>query len=482
MRHRITPSVASLDHVMTNLPLCRLLLCLLAVALHSPLIANDASAKHTRPNLLILMADDLTFTDIGCYGNPQARTPHLDHLATEGLRFKHCFNSAPTCAPTRMSLHTGLHPVHHGAYVNHSRVYPDIQSMPHYLAPLGYRVAIAGKRHEAPADNFPYEFLGGQHHDRGHHRGIDLDLTVVRDFFEAHPDRPWCLTVASNQPHTPWNRGDPTPWQPESLTLPPYMVDTPETREQMTRYYAEITWMDQQMGQVLADLEASGQAERTLVIFLSEQGSNFPFCKWNCYEKSLGSAAIVRWPGQVQPGRESDALIQYVDVLPTFIELAGGDPTAHDLDGQSLVPLLRGETDTHHTHVFGMHTNKGSKYNAWPMRTVRDTRWRLIWNPGYQETLKDSVSHGPYAQRFFDPMVRAAEAGDTFARQQVDRLIRRPEFELYDLDADPWEMNNLAQHPEHAATVATLKAELDAWMAQQGDAGMATEAQAPSRR
>jgi N-sulfoglucosamine sulfohydrolase len=181
-----------------------------------------------------------------------------------------------------MSLYTGIHPVRNGAHPNHSKVHDNIKSLPHYLGALGYRTALLGKRHEAPLANFPFEFLGGRHHDNG--KGVDLELDKVGRFIADAREQPWCLVVTSNQPHTPWNRGDASVYAADKLTLPKYLVDTPETREAMTKYYAEISYMDAQFGECMKQLEASGRAKNTLVIFLSEQGSNFPHCKWTCYE------------------------------------------------------------------------------------------------------------------------------------------------------------------------------------------------------
>ena len=158
------------------------------------------------PNLLLFMADDMTYTDLGCFGNPDVRTPHIDRLATQGVRFTRCYNAAPTCSPLRQSLFTGIYPVRNGAHPNHSRVYDGVKSLPHYLRPLGYRLAIVGKRHEAPASAFPFEMLGGSHGDGGKTPdGADLPLDKAREFIAKNAGKPWCLVVTSNQPHTPWN-------------------------------------------------------------------------------------------------------------------------------------------------------------------------------------------------------------------------------------------------------------------------------------
>ncbi|MBK1877706.1 sulfatase family protein [Pelagicoccus mobilis] len=430
------------------------------------------------PNILLFLADDCSWHDFGCYGNKDVYTPNIDSLAARGMRFEYCFNSAPMCAPTRMSLFTGIHPVRNGAHPNHSRVYDHIKSVPHYLRPLGYRVALIGKTHHAPAENFPFEFLGGLHHDKG--EGVDLDLSRVDSFVEQQGDEPWCLMVQSNQPHSPWNRGDASVYETEALKLPPYFVDTPETREAMTRYYAEISYMDEQVGECIRILEKRGVEENTLVIFLSEQGSNFPHCKWTCYDSGLRSAGVFVWPGEIEPS-VSEAMIQYVDVLPTLIELAGGRVENGVFDGRSLTALLKGDEHHHHDYSFGVQTSSGigKGPEAFGIRSVRDKRFRLIWNLNPEGEFQNSVT---FQNATFQSWERRAEAGDAFAQEQVSRYRKRPEYELYDMSKDPFEMRNLAGNPEYAEEFKRLKAELDGWMKQQGDAGVETEMAAKERK
>ena len=160
----------------------------------SSLVASAGAAE--KPNLLLFLADDMTYTDLGCYGNPDVKTPAIDQLAREGLKFTRCYNSAPTCSPLRQSLYTGLYPVRNGAHPNHSRVYAGVKSIPHYLEPLGYRVAIVGKRHEAPAAAFPFEYLGGSHGDPVSKR---LQIVWNRLHTRIHPT---VIRMSSFEPDT----------------------------------------------------------------------------------------------------------------------------------------------------------------------------------------------------------------------------------------------------------------------------------------
>ncbi len=450
-----------------------------AAGLMLGLLSLATAGAQPRPNVLLILGDDMTYTDLGSFGNGDVHTPHLDRLARQGMRLRQVFNTAPMCAPTRMSLYTGLYPVRHGGYPNHSRVYDGIRSLPHYLEPLGYRVALIGKRHEAPLDRFPFEFLGGKHGDDG--EGIDLDLFRVRAFMEESREKPWLLVVASNQPHAPWTRGDRTLYDPDQIGVPPYLVDTPETRRALAAYYTEISYLDQQAGMILSYLSETGQEENTLVLFLGEQGSSLPHAKWTCYDTGLRSAAIARWPGRITPGSESDALISYVDVLPTFIELAGGNPEGPGFDGSSFLKVLLGETDRHHPYVFGVQTSRGiySGPEAYGIRTVRDDRYRLIWNLNWQNEFSNTVIKG---QDYYQSWKEKGDAGDPYAAWRYRWYQNRPEYELYDLAVDPFELHNLAEILEYQNVFARLLPELTAWMRSQKDEGTATEAAALSRQ
>ncbi len=425
-----------------------------------------------QPNFLLFMSDDLSWHDLGLTGSPDVKTPHLDHFATEGTTFTHAYTSAPTCAPTRMSLYTGLHPVRHGGHPNHSEVYPHVRTLPHHLQELGYEVALMGKRHEKPASQFPFTFLGGRHHDNGD--GLDLDLSLAGEFIAKSTGQPWCLIVTTNQPHTPWNRGNASAYPPDQLTVPPYLIDTPETREGLSAYYAEITYMDAQFGDVMRQLEASGEADNTVVVFLTEQGSNFPFAKWTCYEQGVRATKIVRWPGRVPAGLERADLVQYVDIVPTFIELAGGEVDPAEFDGRSLARFWQDPAaGSPHKFVFSMATTRGIHRGseAYGIRSVSDGRFRLIWNLHHEDAFQNTVTHN------FAPYLSWEEAALTtpFAAQQFTAYQRRPEYELYDVVEDPWCLNNLIDDGRRFKSVSSLRRHLEAWMAQQGDEGDATE-------
>ena len=419
---------------------------------------------YAKPNFVFIIADDLTYRDIGCYGG-QAHTPHIDHLATEGMKFERCFQAASMCSPTRHNIYTGLYPFNSGAYPNHTFANLGTKSVVHYLGDLGYRVALSGKVHVAPKEVFPFEYSGVKNNP-------DMNAIDKLMLGSSSSDEPFCLFATSNEPHSPWNKGDTSLYPPDKVILPPYIVDTPRMREDFSNYLAEITYYDSQVGEILTLLDKHGLRHNTLVMVVSEQGNAFPFAKWTCYGSGLQSAMIVRWPGMVSPGKTTDALVEYTDVLPTFIEAAGGKP-AKLLDGKSMISLLRGKTNHHKKYVYGEVTTRGIINGAdlYPIRTIRDDRFRLVWNLNPEVKYTNSLTRTPA----FLSMVEKAKSGKGHAQEFVLRYQHRPELELFDCQTDPLEMNNLAENPEYRGTIRKLKDKLQQWMDSQGDRGIQTE-------
>jgi uncharacterized sulfatase len=299
-------------------------------------------------------------------------------------------------------------------------------------------------------------------------------MAKVQQLFSecSYSGTPFCLFACSNEPHSPWNKGDASRYPPATVKLPPYIVDTPVVRENFSRYLAEITYYDQQVGEILTLLDKYELQDDTLVMVVSEQGNSFPFAKWTCYGHGLQSAMIVRWPGKVKPGTVTDAMVEYTDVAPTFVEAAGGTPRGA-LDGKSFMQVLMGKSDQHKKFTFGEMTTRGiiNGSDSYPIRTVRDSQYRLIWNLNHQAKFTNACTKAG----FFQSMIEAAESGDARAKDLVDKYHYRPEFELYDCDTDPLEMNNLANNSEYAPVVKKLQSRLLDWMAAQGDEGLETE-------
>ena len=427
------------------------------------LFAGAVAQAATNPNLVFIIADDCTFRDLGCYGG-QAHTPNIDRLAGQGMRMTRCFQAAPMCSPTRHNIYTGLYPVRSGAYPNHTFAKSGTKSIVHYLKPLGYRVALSGKTHIGPQEVFPFEYSGKKNPDME-----TIDQLMQESVAGGNP---FCLFACSNEPHSPWDKGDASQYPPDEVKLPPYIVDTPVVRENWSRYLAEITYYDSQVGEIMRLIEKHGIADETLVMVVSEQGNSFPFAKWTCYGNGLQSGMIVRWPGKVPPGTVSNAMVEYVDITPTFVDAAGGEP-AQELEGKSFLPVLTGKADQHKDYSYGIMTTRGiiNGSDLYGIRTVRDQRYRLIWNLNHETAFTNACTQAKY----FQSMVELADAGDQNAKYWVERYKHRPEWELYDCENDPMEIKDLARDPKHAETIARLKAKLQDWMADQGDLGVKTE-------
>lgn len=431
-----------------------------------------------QPNLLLIMSDDMSWSDIGCYGSKNAKTPNIDKLAKSGMRFDNCYNAISMCTPTRCMLYTGLYPVRNGSYRNHTFCKPDVKSICNYMLDLGYRVGLTGKQHFAPRDCFPFEIIPG--FEKGCVKPTDnYTVNGIKEFMTRNREQPFCLVTAGVSPHGPWTVGDTSAYPPEKLKLPAHMADTQKTRERYSSYCAEVTYFDKQLGDVVKVIDNNGLKNDTLVLFLSEQGAQFPGSKWTLYNQGIKAGAVARWPGKIKPGSVSDALVEYVDVLPTFIDAAGGrhDP---NLDGLSFLDVLKGKKKEHKEYAFGIHNNcpEGPPY---PIRSVATKQFKYIWNltpdKPYEEkhlTVRDNYD-------YWKSWKKKAKTDKRTARL-VKRFIHRPKEELYDLKKDPWEMNNIAEKPQYKKVKEELRGELLAWMESQGDKGTAIDVMPPPKK
>jgi arylsulfatase A-like enzyme len=447
-----------------------LLLILVTVLATAPHVARAAPGG--RPHLVLFLADDLTCDDIAPYGSPDAHTPNLARLAPQCLKFDRAFAASPTCTPSRSSLYTGLYPMRSGAHANHSPVNDGITTLPVYLKKLGYRVVIAGKTHIGPRAAFPFEYLPDSNvMPPGKHELLytDLNTAAVDDLLKSNDPaaQPLCLIVAAHSSHVYWLPNDGT-YDPKSVHLPPSFVDTPETRKVRCEYLTDVTHLDEQVGAVLASLEKHHYADNTLFMFSADQGAQWPFAKWNVYDAGIHVPLLVRWPGHVKPGTETGSMVSLVDVLPTFVEAAGGTPPA-DIDGRSFLRVLADPATPHRDEVYAAHTGDKEMNHA-PTRCVRTARYKYIANLRPDIRFTTHISDGGVrdGREYFDTWVRAAEH-DPAAKAVVDRYYHKPAEELYDVEKDPYELHNLAGDPAYAKPLAELREKVKQWRLQQGE-------------
>jgi len=426
------------------------------------------------PNVLIIMADDCTFNDLPLYGGQNAKTPNIDSLAAQGLTFNRAYLSSAMCQPCRAELFTGQYPMQNGCAWNHSASRDSVKSMPHHLRQHGYRVGIAGKVHVKPEKVFPFEKVKGFDPSCVRNPTQPHDIAHVTEFLSRSAG-PFCLVVALVEPHVPWVMGDASQYPPKKIKLPPNIADTARTRQDFGRYLAEISYMDGQVGQLLQALDESGKADDTLVLFTSEQGSQFPGCKWTNWDTGLHTALIARWPGVVAVGKRTDALVQYCDVLPTLVDLGGGRPSADDFNGTSFRAVLEGRTEQHRKFVYGMHNNL-PEGPAYPIRTVTDGEFRYIRNltPGelyIEKHLMGTRGTGALNNPYWGTWTWDTQQNPA-TYHLVKRYMLRPAEQLYHTAKDGYEMNNVAADPSLAERKQRLAVALEKWMTDQGDPGV----------
>jgi len=434
-----------------------------------------AVKKQVRPNFLFILADDVTYNTLSCYGGRNIKTPNIDALAAEGMKFTRAYAVMSMCAPFRAELYTGLYPVRSGVARNHTGAKTGTKSVCHHLRDLKYRVGIVGKTHASPRTVFPFDRVGGR----------DLAGDRVRQYMTKDPKQPFCLFCCSNNAHPPWRSGDVSKIDSDKVKLPPVIHDNPPTRKTFIGYLAEVVELDKEVARILKLLKDTGQAENTLVMFSSEQGWDFAFGKWTNWDIGLRSALIARWPGRVKAGSESDALIQVADITPTFIEAAAGDPAAAKLDGLSFLSVLTGKSKKHRKYVYGVHNNV-PEGNPYPIRSLRDEEFHYIANlkhtePYHEKHLQNERLAKRYDLQWWAATTEAAANGDKRAKMLMDKFHNRPAEELYRVDEDPYEMNNLAADGKYAEIKKRLKSELQRWMIEQKDPGAAMDVPLPPK-
>ena len=436
------------------------------LAVLTGLARGDEPAR--RPDIVLFLADDLGWADCSISGGRDVPTPNMERLAKAGMTFRRAFVASPSCAPSRGALLTGLNPMRNGAMLNHARPRMDIKTWPAYFHDLGYEVAAIGKvAHYAQVTTYGFDHADHYtYHD-------DACVPAAVEWLKARRSpRPLCLIVGTNWPHVPWPPRPAGP--PADVRLPPTLVDTPETRRARARYDHAVANADRDLGLVYDAARQCLPAD-ALFLFSSDHGAQFPFGKWNCYDAGLRTPLIVAWPGRVAPGTTSEAMVSWVDILPTCLAAAAG-AAPPGIDGRSFLGVLEGKADRHRDRVFATHSADGAM-NRYPIRAVRTGDRKYIRNldPTAEHTTHvDKGNAGADGRGYFDSWVERAKT-DPLAAAIVDRYHHRPLEELYDLQADPLERHNLAADPAHAATLAALRAEVDAWMKGQGDEGLATE-------
>jgi len=414
-----------------------------------------------RPDLVIFLSDDHTWRDSSVYGSPDIKTPHMERLAASGMTFDRAYVASPSCAPSRAALLTGLWPAKNGAEANHSRPRPDLKKLPAYLQELGYEVVSFGKvGHYKQTPEYGF--------DLARHFNYHEDIAIpeaVKWLRERQSDKPLCLFVGSNWPHVPWP-GEAPGIDPASLVVPPHHVDNETTREWRARYVAAIRKMDEELGLVY-DTAREKLGEDTFFLHTSDHGAQWPFGKWTLYDDGVRTPLIVSWPGRIAGGGRSEAMVSWIDILPTMVEVAGGTAPS-GIDGRSFLPVLEGNAVVHRDFIFTTHSGDGNN-NVFPMRGVIDpdgTKYIRNLRPGLH--FFTHVTRNAGDSGYWDSWLDSAVLNED-DRKRVGAYLRRPAAELYQTAHDPWETDNLADDPHHAERLDALSEKVDQWMAETDD-------------
>jgi arylsulfatase A-like enzyme len=410
--------------------------------------AKQASRGSSRlPNFVFLISDDHSWPDLGCYGNSALRTPNLDRLASEGMRFDNCFVASPQCSPNRSAILTGCTPHTTSTSRLHTPMPPWEPTFLEPLKQIGYFTGAFRKVHQGSAFDRRWDFYAPK-------------SEPFEQFFDAlAPDRPFFLHVGFHEPHRPYHPGTfSPPHDPAAVRRPAFLPDTPAVRQDLAHYADAIAHMDAECGQIFDLLRRRSLAENTLVVFTGDNGMPFPRAKGSLYDPGLRVPLLARWPGRIPAGSICKFLISHVDLAPTWLE-AAGLPKPDKMQGRSFLPLLLGRTFEPRQAVFS-ERNWHNHFD--PQRSVRTSRYKLIFN---------AAPHFPYrpasdleASPTWQEMVRLARQGKLSPPLMRMFDPARPLLELYDLESDPDEFHNLATSPQHATVLADLSRLLSDWM------------------
>ena len=440
---------------------------LFAIGLVIPTIAADAV---DRPNVIFFIADDVSWNDYGCYGNPAARTPHIDDLAKNGIRFDQAYLTASSCSPSRSSIITGRYPHNNGKAAElHQPISWNLPWFPELLRDAGYYTAISGKHHMTSTKGpngetrpKPFDLVDGgrsKENSGGH-------ANWVKTTQDRPQDKPFFFWFAAYDAHRGWDadkQWDADLYGPmhkaEDVIVPPFLVDDAATREDLASYYNEVTRFDHYIGAVVAELKEQGELDKTLIFVLADNGRPFPRAKTRIHDSGMKTALVAHWPKRIkQAGSASDSLVSVIDLAPTVLTVAGLEP-APTMQGVSMLPLLQNSAPSIRQFAFSEHNWHDYEAHG---RGIRGNGFLLMKNSRPYLALQgpaDSVRSPSHAS-----LQATRDANKLTAAQADVFLAPRPLVELYDLKTDPHQLNNLAGNPEFSAQQKELSSVLETWI------------------
>ena len=430
-----------------------------------------AQPRGPRPNIVLIIADDMGWDDCGAYGHPTIRTPNIDRLAAEGMRFTNAFVTASSCSPSRASIITGRYPHNTDAEQLHWPLPAEQQTFVELLKKAGYWTAAVGKWHlgDAVRDRFDYireadvsgfQLPAGAGGAKGvmvakEKSGCEHWVSTLRS---RPKDRPFFLWFAALDPHRDYEPSIiENPHKPQKVRVPPYLPDIREVRAELALYYDEIARLDSYVGQVLKEIKEQGIEQDTFVLFISDNGRPFPRDKTTLYDGGIKTPWLVRWPSHVRAGSICTQFVSTVDIAPTALTLAGINIPS-GFQGYSFAPLLTDPGTKIRDYVYA--EDHWHDYEDLG-RAVRSTRYKYIRNDYADLPATPPADVG--RSLTFKAMQRLRVQGKLDASQMACFVSPRPAEELYDVTNDRHELHNLAENPQYASVVRELREALRDW-------------------
>jgi len=408
------------------------------------------------PNVVIIIADDISRDDFGCYGHPVIETPNIDRLAENGMRFDQVFLTTSSCSPSRVSIITGRYPHNTGAPELHSEIPEGQVFFPKKLKEAGYYTAQAGKWHFGSSPSKPagialeaFHRTGGGNHDGG---GVSGSESWVKYLKERPREKPFFMWFASHDAHRGWDNKVSKTYLPKDVVVPPYMVDNQKTREDLVSYYQEVSRFDFFVGKVVEELKGQGVLENTMVIVMADNGRPFPRDKTRLYDSGIMTPFVVHFPNGIKKsGQVSNSLISTIDIAPSIIELTGAD-SSDRFQGISFLKVLEDPQTEIRKYVFAEHN--WHDFSAYE-RMVRSQEFLYIENSLWQKANIGAadVLSGKAGQA----MLQGKREGDLNELQNRIFKILQPKNELYEVNIDTDQFNNLSGKPAYQEIETKMK-------------------------
>jgi arylsulfatase A-like enzyme len=441
------------------------------------LFASIVGFSQPKPNVLFILSDDHSASFLASYGNPDLKTPNIDKLAKDGIQFNKAFTTAPQCVPSRAAIMTGRSQVEIGMSRFTAPLPADIKSYPEYLREAGYYTGIAGRTFhlngtkrdkvtEAIYDKYQLEtFKNRVDYLRIATKLEETQAQYIEFLNQVPKDKPFFLQLAFSDPHRIFDAKEYEP-DPAKIKVPAAFPDTKLLREDLAAYYGEIQRFDESVGKLLDELTKRGLDKNTLVIFIGDNGGALIRGKGTLHRLGIHVPLIARFPGVIKPSQVSNALVSGLDIAPTILT-AAGIPIPKEFAGKSLLPAFQGTPYAGHEYIYSARSAHGgglpTSTDHFDLgRTVFNQKYKLIYNALWQ------LPYTPVdfkTQPFWLDLLQKHEDG-RLDKKWDDLLFSktRPLFELYDLEKDIEEFNNLSGRPEFASIEKELKDKLQEWM------------------